>query len=227
MPDIFPKWFKQMPRNLLIGGITIFVLIVAGCAYYFTPKYTRTGYGPRQPVGFSHKTHVAQVELDCRYCHRTTEKSWYASIPATSTCLSCHNQILRDDPRLALVRESGSSGKPIPWVQVHKLPDDILFNHAVHTQRGVGCIECHGPVHTMDETRMVQPLNMAFCLDCHKDPAPRLRPTNAVTDMLWLFTQPGITNDPKKLEMARREFGEKMARDLNIEKLTTCSTCHK
>jgi formate-dependent nitrite reductase cytochrome c552 subunit len=148
--------------------------VTGGVTYYFTPKYTRVGYQPIQPVAFPHSVHVKQLGLDCRYCHNAVEKSWYSNIPATSVCMNCHNQVLKDDPRLAVVRDSAATGKPIEWVQIHKMPDYVYFNHSVHVNRGVSCVECHGQINTW--TRSITPsrLSMSYCLDCHRDPAMRI-----------------------------------------------------
>ncbi len=99
--------------------------------------------------------------------------------------MNCHNQVLKDDPRLAVVRESAATGSPIPWVQIHKLPDYVYFNHSVHVNRGVSCVECHGQINQMDEVYHAKPLSMSFCLDCHRDPATRLRPLDKITDLDW------------------------------------------
>jgi ABC-type antimicrobial peptide transport system permease subunit len=40
--------------------------------------------------------------IDCRYCHTTVEKSAFAGIPATETCMTCHSQILTDQPMFSL-----------------------------------------------------------------------------------------------------------------------------
>lgn len=227
MSDVFPKWTNRLPRDLALGGAVLLVCVTAGFAYYFTPKYTRQGYQPIQPVSFSHKTHVAQTGLDCRYCHHSVETAAFASLPAAATCMNCHNQVLRSDPRLEWVRRSAATNEPIPWVSVHQLPDFVHFNHAVHTRRGVGCVECHGDVSQMDEMRVAQPLSMAFCLECHRDPAPRLRPLEAVTETQWQFV-PAATNlsTAQTLE-ARRDFGRKLIRDWNIQPQTSCNTCHQ
>ena len=137
MPAIFPKWTNRLPLILIVGGMLASTSVIGGLWYYFTPKYTRVGYQPIQPVGFPHSVHVDQLGLDCRYCHSAVEKSWYSNVPVATTCMNCHNQVLKEDPRLALVRESAASGKPIPWVQVHKVPDYVYFNHSVHVARGV------------------------------------------------------------------------------------------
>ena len=112
---------------------------------------TRAGVAREQPVPFSHKRHVSGVGIDCRYCHNGGEKSWFSNIPTSGTCMNCHSAVLKDSPKLELVRQSYNTGKPIPWVQIHKTPDYVYFNHSVHVNRGVSCVHCHGPVNKMDE----------------------------------------------------------------------------
>ena len=41
-----------------------------------------------QPVPFSHKHHVTDDGIDCRYCHTSVEKSSFAGNPATEVCMS-------------------------------------------------------------------------------------------------------------------------------------------
>ena len=100
MSDIFPKWTNRLPRHIIIGALLVGTGVTAAITYYFTPKYTPVGYEPFQPVAFPHSVHVTQLGLDCRYCHNTVEKSWYSNIPATSICMNCHSQVLKDDARL-------------------------------------------------------------------------------------------------------------------------------
>jgi hypothetical protein len=145
-------------------------VVTAGLNYYFTPKYTRVGFQPTQPVPFSHSIHVKQLGLDCRYCHDGVEKSWYSNVPAADTCMNCHSAVRADDPKLEPVRASyKDANKPVEWVQIHKLPDYVYFNHSVHVNRGVSCVECHGRVDEMDEVRHEKHFSMTFCLDCHRD----------------------------------------------------------
>lgn len=197
---------------LLVGGG-----VTAGVWYYFTPKYTRVGYQPLQPVAFSHATHADQLGIDCRYCHSAVEKSWYSNIPTAGLCMNCHNQVLKDDPRLTLVRESAASGKPIPWVQVHKTPEFVYFNHSVHVNRGFSCVECHGRIDLMEEVSHAQPLSMTFCLDCHRDPAAKIRPPDKITDLAWQAETPG----------QQRAMGEKFVHDWKVQSLQSCSACHR
>src|SRR5437867_4531403 len=137
MSAIFPKWTNRLPLMILVGVILTGGAVTAGCWYYLTPKYSRVGFQPLQPVAFSHKLHAGELGVDCRYCHSAVDKSWYSNIPTSSTCMNCHNQVLKDDPRLALIRENAQTGKPLAWEQIHRLPDFAYFNHAVHVNRGV------------------------------------------------------------------------------------------
>src|SRR6478735_185755 len=209
MSAIFPKWTNKLPLMILVGGLLTAGAVTAGVWYYFTPKYFRVGYQPTQPVAFSHATHAGQLGLDCRYCHTHVEKSWYSNVPASSTCMNCHNQVLKDDPRLALVRESAASGKPIPWVQIHRTPDYVYFNHSVHVDRGISCVECHGKVNEMEEVYQVQPLSMTFCLDCHRNPENKLRDLDKITDLNW--QPPG--NTPEERAEWQKRHGEQLMKD--------------
>ncbi len=222
MSDIFPRWTNRLPLHLTVGVVLLGSATVAGVWYYFTPKYTRVGYQPLQPVAFSHAIHVDQVGMDCRYCHSAVEKSWYSNIPTAAVCMNCHLQVLKDSPKLELVRESATTGRPIPWVQVHKLPDYVYFNHSVHVNRGVSCFECHGSIHKMDEVRHAQPLSMSFCLDCHRDPASRLRPPDKITDLNWAWSA-----DPLEAAAMQKLNGPKFVHDWRVQSLTTCSACHR
>jgi len=223
MSDIFPKWTNNLPRNVIIGVALLGAGVVAGSTYYLTPKYSRVGYQPQQPVAFPHSVHVTQLGLDCRYCHNAVEKSWYSNIPATQVCMNCHSQVLKDDARLALVRESYASDKPIPWIQIHKLPDYVYFNHSVHVNRGVSCVECHSRVDQMDEVYHAKPFSMTFCLDCHRNPAPHLRKLDKITDLGWQPT----ASTPRELEETKLENGKKLMAEWHTQSLQNCSTCHR
>jgi hypothetical protein len=160
--------------------------------------------------------------MDCRYCHSAVEKSWFSNIPASSTCMNCHNQVLKDDPRLALVRDTAASGEPIPWVQIHKTPDFVYFNHSVHVNRGISCVECHGQIDKMEEVYHAKPLSMSFCLDCHRDPAAKIRPPDKITDLNWKWS-----DDPKVAAQTQEAKGKEMVEHWRVESLQNCSACHR
>jgi len=222
MSDIFPKWTNKLPLQIIVGAAVLGAGVATGIWYYFTPKYTRVGYQPVQPVAFAHSIHVDQLGIDCRYCHSAIERSWYSNVPSSSTCMNCHSQVLKDDPKLALVRESAETGKPIPWVQVHHLPDYVYFNHSVHVNRGVSCVECHGQINKMTEVYHAKPLSMSFCLECHRDPASRLRPADKITDLNWKWS-----DDPKEAAEKQRTEGKRLVESWNVNSSQTCSTCHR
>ena len=202
---------------IVTGAVLIGGAVTAGVWYYFTPEYTRVGYQPVQPVAFSHAIHAGQLGMDCRYCHNAVEKSWYSNVPTAGLCMNCHNQVLKDDPKLALVRESAASGQPSEWVQVHKTPEYVYFNHSVHVNRGISCVECHGRIDEMDEVRHAKPFSMTFCLDCHRDPAARVRTLDKITDLGWKASSPE----------QQREMGTKIVHDWKVQSLQSCSACHR
>lgn len=211
MSDIFPKWTNRLPMIIGVAAAVVGTTALAGVWYYFTPKYTRVGYQPKQPVAFSHDIHATQLGIDCRYCHNSVERSWFSNIPATTTCMNCHSLVVKDSPKLEPVRESYRTGKPIPWVQIHKVPDYVYFNHSVHVNRGISCVECHGPVNHMDEVKHAKPLSMAFCVECHRDPQSRIRPNELVTQLDWKGTVDG----------------QKLVHDWKVQPGQSCSTCHR
>lgn len=207
----FPKWTNSLPWKAALVAPVVAAVASAVYWFYFTPAYTRVGYNPKQPVAFSHSIHADQLGIDCRYCHSAVERSWFSNIPASSTCMNCHSLILKDDPKLALVRESYQTGKPIPWVQIHKLADFAYFNHSVHVNRGISCVHCHGPINHMDEVYEAKSLSMSFCLDCHRAPEEKIRPVELVTQLDWQ----GVVD------------GKKLVHDWNVKPGQSCSTCHR
>ena len=211
-----------MPLVLLVGAALAGGGVAAGVTIYLTPKYTRAGYQPVQPVPFSHKIHAGQLGVDCRYCHNGVEKSWFSNLPGASTCMNCHNQVLKDDPRLAIVRQSAANNTPVPWVQVHIVPDYVYFNHSVHVTRGISCVSCHGRVDQMTEVREVKSMSMSFCLDCHRDPASQIRPVDKVTNLGWTWSTNGV--EAANLQTVE---GKKLVEHLRVESLQSCSACHR
>ena len=215
MAVIFPRWTNKVPLLLAMGVPFVAVGAVFAISYWFSPKFLEAGYAPPQPVAFSHALHAGDLGLDCRYCHNTVEEAAHAAIPPTSTCINCHANVRTDSPLLHPVREAWATGEPIPWVKVHMLPDYAFFNHSVHVAAGVGCVSCHGRVDQMDVVYQHAPLSMAWCLDCHRNPDPHLRPRGEVTNMAWDRVEANY--DPAR-DPAR-------TRDLNPPQ--HCSGCHR
>lgn len=73
------------------------------------------------------------------------------------------------DDRLFPLQGVGPKARPVSWVRVHALPDFVRFDHSPHVIAGVACQTCHGPIETMDRVRLVAPLTMGWCVNCHRD----------------------------------------------------------
>ncbi len=186
MAQIFDRSSNALARMVLVlTGLITIALGVTLDQLQRSPWVTRQGERPDQPVPFSHKHHVQGLGLQCQYCHTTVEKSSYAGIPPTRTCMNCHAQIWTNAQLLEPVRQSWATGKSIPWTKVHDLPDFVYFNHEIHVSKGIGCESCHGRVDEMPLMYAQNTLQMEWCLDCHRNPAKNLRPVSEIYNMAW------------------------------------------
>jgi len=186
MAQIFDRSSNALARmGLVLTGLITIALGVTLDQLQRSPWVTRQGERPDQPVPFSHKHHVQGLGLQCQYCHTTVEKSSYAGIPPTRTCMNCHAQIWTNAQLLEPVRQSWATGESIQWTKVHDLPDFVYFNHEIHVSKGIGCASCHGRVDEMPLTYAQNTLQMEWCLDCHRNPAKNLRPVSETYNMAW------------------------------------------
>ncbi|MBL8896178.1 MAG: cytochrome c3 family protein [Planctomycetes bacterium] len=211
--NIFPAWTNTIRPHLVLGALGALVYVTVVITYGMSPKTLYRGYQPEQPIAFSHKLHAGDLAIDCRYCHSTVEVSAEAAIPPSSVCMNCHARIAPESPKLELLRDVTLSGEAVPWVRVHDLPDFVYFDHSAHVRRGVGCMTCHGRIDTMETVYQHEPLSMSWCITCHRDPTPHLRPLDKITDMTW--TAPSA------------DFGANFARENGIKPNQNCSTCHR
>jgi hypothetical protein len=212
--------FQRRANQTIRRGLLLLLVLVVGCPtalmlYVRSPYVTGEGYPRDQPIEFDHRHHTRDDGIDCRYCHHEVERSRFAGIPSTSLCMGCHSQIWNDSPQIEPLRRSYYSGVPVRWNRVHHLPDFAYFDHSIHVAKGVGCVTCHGRVDQMAEVRQVSSLQMRWCIDCHRDPTPHLRPPQEVTNMTW--EPPG---NP-------RTVGARIAAELDVESLTHCTACHR
>lgn len=220
MTQLFSAKSDTYLRVALLTGPLFMLGLIFVASEHCEPDYiTRRGWAPAQPVPFSHEHHAGSMGIDCRYCHSSAEVSPSAGIPPTHTCMTCHSQVWSDAQMLEPVRESFAQDKPIRWNRVYKLPEFVHFRHQNHVAAGVGCQSCHGRVDQMPLTSQAVSLKMKWCLDCHRDPAPHLRPPAEVFNMNW---EP--PDDPGARESLAVELMS--ARRINTDILTDCSTCH-
>lgn len=218
MPQVFHRSSNTLARLSIVTGVALLASsVLIGSNLSRSPYVTHVGAPIDQPVPFSHKHHVKELGIDCRYCHSTVENSAVASVPPTHTCMSCHSQVWTNSPLLAPIRESYLNGTPVQWNKVYDLPDFVYFNHSIHVQKGIGCNTCHGPIHEMNITYKAQPLSMSWCLDCHRQPEKYIRPREEVFNYNY---------QPPANQM---ELGKKLVQEYHIQKgqLTNCSICHR
>ena len=216
MAQIFHPSTNTISRVSIFGGIILVCVIVAALAAINRSSYvTGVGVARLQPVPFSHKHHISDVGIDCRYCHTSVEESAFAGIPATQICMNCHSQIWADSAMLEPVRASARAGTSLEWTRVHNLPGFVYFDHSIHVKKGVGCATCHGRVDGMPLMRRENSLYMEWCLDCHREPERFVRPREFVFSVDW---------QPPEDRLA---LGRKLVAEYRIEKLTSCSVCHR
>jgi hypothetical protein len=216
MAQIFPRSANSLAKVSIVGVVALLGLVI-GAAYALDRGHfaTNVGVAPDQPVPFSHKHHVLDDGIDCRYCHTSVETSAFAGIPSTETCMNCHSQIWNNAAMLEPVRESYRTGQSLSWTRVHDLPDFVFFNHSIHVTKGIGCATCHGRVDLMPLTYKVNTLYMNWCVDCHRQPEKFVRPRDQVFNMAY---------EPPPNQS---ELGRKLVAEYKIQKLTDCYTCHR
>ncbi|HEY1265866.1 MAG TPA: cytochrome c3 family protein [Candidatus Binatia bacterium] len=215
MAQIFHRSTNTISRVSIFGGVALLLaLLAAGAAISRSSYLTEVSVVRAQPVQFSHRHHVGDDGIDCRYCHTSVEKSSFAGIPSTKICMNCHTQIWADSPLLEPVRASFRTGKSLEWTRVHNLPGFVYFDHSIHVNKGVGCSTCHGRVDQMPLMWRENTLYMEWCLECHRAPERFVRPREQVFNMAW---------QPPQDQLA---LGQRLVREYNIQKLTSCSVCH-
>lgn len=214
--QIFHRSTNTLSRLSIFGALGVVGLGLWGLAVVNRSAWvTHQDEAREQPVQFSHKHHVGELGIDCRYCHTQVERAAYAGIPPTKTCMNCHAQIWTQSPILAPVRDSLKDDVPLEWRKVHDLPDYVYFDHSVHVAKGVGCESCHGRVDRMNQVWQASSLHMEWCLDCHRHPERHVRPRDAVFEMGW-------TPDAD-----REALGLELMKANDIHTRTDCSTCHR
>jgi hypothetical protein len=216
MAQIFHPSTNTIARVSIFGGVfAIAGLLWVIAQVHRSPWSTEAHVAKQQPIQFSHERHVGGNGIDCRYCHTAVEESGFAGIPPTKTCMNCHAELFANSPFLKPVRDSFETDRPIEWTRVHDLPDFVFFNHSIHVNKGVGCSTCHGPVDRMPLMAQEHSLQMEWCLDCHRRPEEFVRPRHEVFNVYY-------ARPSNQLELGRR-----LVEEYQIQKLTSCSTCHQ
>jgi len=216
MSQLFRPRANDLARLSLVAVLLLGVALAAAAPALMRSDYvTGANTNIEQPVQFSHAHHVGGMGIDCRYCHTSVETSSFANIPPTKTCMNCHSQIWVTSPFLEPVRASWRTGESLKWVRVHNLPDFVYFNHSIHVKKGVGCETCHGRIDQMPGIYQASTLQMEWCLGCHRAPEKFVRPREAVTVMGY------------KPPVSQAEIGARLVEQYQIQKLDSCSVCHR
>ena len=216
MPQVFHRSMNTISRVSLVGAVLLLGgLGYLGWAFNQSPYYTNAKLQLEQPVPFSHKHHTMDDGIDCRYCHTSVEKSSFAGIPPTETCMTCHSQIWTNASMLEPVRASYATGQSLEWTRVNALPDFVYFNHSIHVKKGIGCTTCHGQLGEMPITWKENTLYMRWCIDCHKHPEQYVRRREDVFKAVY--------HPPAN----QAEMGRQLVREYKIQTFTNCETCHR
>ena len=173
-----------MKRALTIAAVALLAVSASSCRDYKADESD----GPDQPIAFYHSVHAGQNQIPCMYCHYTSDRSPDAGIPSVQLCVGCHvpgSSAAGAVPAQAQLsypsaqRDSfwnaeatklvnyWKSGESIPWVRIHKVPEHAKFPHYVHTNVGLQCQTCHGPVQEMEKVYQYSSLRMGWCISCH------------------------------------------------------------
>src|SRR5690606_12759013 len=119
MPQIFHPVMNTISRVSIFGAVFfVAAAVLIAMVVVRSPYSTRAQVVIDQPVEFSHKHHVTDCGIDCRYCHLSVDKSSFAGIPSTSICMNCHSYLFEDQLMLEPVRHSYRDDKPLHWNRV-------------------------------------------------------------------------------------------------------------
>lgn len=226
MAQLFHPAANTIAKASILGGF--FAAAAVGWVYWYietSPYITWAGVVRDQPIPFSHEHHVGGLGIDCRYCHAQVEDSGFAGLPPTKTCMTCHSVLWTNAQMLQPVRDSWRSGQPIEWQRVHNLPRYVYFNHSIHVNKGIGCATCHGDVDHMPLMYQNGTLQMAWCLDCHRQPERFIRPREQVFNLHY-----DPEHDPDRPGETQASLGPKLVNQYHVadkQFLQDCYTCHR
>jgi len=218
MAQVFHPSMRVISRASIVG-----VLLLLGFGTWVSWDWYRSGYftdvnvPKEQSIPFSHEHHVNGLGISCAYCHTSVEQSAFAGIPPTHTCMTCHSQIWTGAQMLEPVRASYRTQKPLEWNRVHDLPDFAYFNHSIHVAKGMACQVCHGDVNMMPLVWKKNPMQMQWCLECHRAPEKYIRPVADVFNFDY--------RQPKDQLVFGKELVKKY--NVHVNQLTDCSICHR
>ncbi|MBI5499072.1 MAG: cytochrome c3 family protein [Deltaproteobacteria bacterium] len=157
-------------RARIAWGIVLALGLAAAAAWTAWAYYLggAAGLGAEQPIAFSHRVHATDKGIDCRFCHPFPDRAPYAGMPPVQTCMFCHRSVIATHSEIRKLWGYFERNEPIPWVREFEVPDHVYFSHRMHLRKELDCPDCHGDISMEDRVKAAEPLEMGFCLDCHK-----------------------------------------------------------
>lgn len=247
MAQIFKPAMNTICTLSIFGGAAFpFILMFTGSRITRAPYNTKVDTPLNQPAPFSHKHHILELGIDCRFCHTGVEDQAHAGVPATDVCMTCHSQIWTNSANLEAVRNSWETNTAIQWNKVNTVPDFVFFNHSIHINRGVNCNNCHGAVNRMPITWKGRDFRMMWCLECHQNPEKFLykdekHPDQSPKEQVFAFYKKLSAGDdltPEEEELAEglpqlvpsdrthEAVANMKDRKVNVAQLKDCYVCH-
>ena len=164
-----------MKIKFLTMGAPI-VMTLVGAWLVLSPPL-RVGYAPDQPYAYNHQLHAGKYEIDCQYCHTGVAVSKKAGVPSLSVCMNCHQAVGYGIEAVTKLKADYKAGKDPEWVKIHNAPDHVRFAHGPHVKAllkegeptKAACMQCHGDIANMKVVAQVEPHNMGWCVNCHRD----------------------------------------------------------
>ncbi|MCC7415945.1 MAG: cytochrome c3 family protein [Acidobacteria bacterium] len=127
---------------------------------------------PVQPIEFPHDIHIEKGMTCTDSCHEAAVDGPVAGLPSVAMCMTCHEAIATDRPRIKTIAEAyAAKGLDLPWQRVYGFSQSahVKFNHAPHIRAEVDCATCHGDVAKGTVARRTVDHTMGFCVGCHRE----------------------------------------------------------
>jgi hypothetical protein len=149
---------------------TIVALLLLACSLraQSAPSQPVEPEGIKQPIEFSHRLHVTELKQPCKTCHADTDPGELVDMPDTAQCLACHSKISARSKAEQKLLAFGKQNRSIDWVRVYQIPTFVRFDHRQHSNAGVQCASCHGPVQLRRALWTEHDLSMGTCVTCHR-----------------------------------------------------------
>jgi formate-dependent nitrite reductase cytochrome c552 subunit len=228
---------------LLFFIVGLFASLIVGWVIFPKLLYSQK----KQPIGFSHLLHVAEVTDECESCHFFREDGTYTGVPKLEQCIECHEEVQGDSPdEIKFVEEYVSQDREVPWLVNSRQPDNVFFSHAAHVKVAeMECVTCHGPIGESESLKVYEynritgysrdiwgksiggfkkntwdRMKMDDCAECHEETFTRIERTKIKTPLNRLFDNLIAVGFPGMTPSYNKGDSVQTERD-------SCFVCHK